>query len=457
MRIFSVLLIIVLFVWIAPFRARAEDDKEIAYIRAEFAKTIHTQPATLRLPGDINTASWYAITLDDAFLIAPQGMGKGVLIKVSASNSHEIFSPYGEALADDIAVASCSREGKLEYATIPSTSDPHVLRFSPSGKKLNPGFLAGEKKNSPLNRIACADINNDRADEIIVAARINNEIVIGIYQSESGVLLKNFTIPQWGPYDFSVDRIDLGGDGKDEIMVTSGGMKQSAIYLYRTDGSLINTFSVFPSGFIGGVHAVGGDTDGDGKDEIILGAGAGGGQLRIMDGFGNEKITERFFPMGEGYRAGFIPLIVSPGSARSPIKTILLPASLPLGDTRVPKSILVDIATQRLSVLSYGHESARLPISTGTWNYPTPVGTHAIFNKIPRAYSRRYGLYMPWWMAIVPTGAYGLHELPEWPDGTKEGEAHLGTRRSHGCIRVGIGVAQSLYAWAEVGTRVTVR
>jgi lipoprotein-anchoring transpeptidase ErfK/SrfK len=94
-------------------------------------------------------------------------------------------------------------------------------------------------------------------------------------------------------------------------------------------------------------------------------------------------------------------------------------------------------------------------VSTGKWSTPTPIGTFAINAKIPRAYSRPYDLYMPYWMAFLGS-SYGLHELPEWPDGRKEGEGHLGTPVSHGCIRLGVGDAQSIYDWAEVGTPVVV-
>lgn len=52
---------------------------------------------------------------------------------------------------------------------------------------------------------------------------------------------------------------------------------------------------------------------------------------------------------------------------------------------------------------------------------------------------------------------YGIHELPEWPNGVKEGTGHLGTAVSGGCVRLGIGPAKALYDWAEVGTEVEIR
>ena len=63
---------------------------------------------------------------------------------------------------------------------------------------------------------------------------------------------------------------------------------------------------------------------------------------------------------------------------------------------------------------------------------------------------------MPYWMAFDNRG-YGLHELPEWPGGYKEGASHLGHRVSHGCVRLGVGAAKKLYDWAEVGTLVIVQ
>lgn len=92
-------------------------------------------------------------------------------------------------------------------------------------------------------------------------------------------------------------------------------------------------------------------------------------------------------------------------------------------------------------------------VSTGKWSMPTPEGEFFINHKDPRAYSKRYELYMPYWMAFIGS-EYGIHELPEWPDGTKEGESHLGTPVSHGCVRLGRGDAQAVYDWTEIGTPV---
>ena len=86
----------------------------------------------------------------------------------------------------------------------------------------------------------------------------------------------------------------------------------------------------------------------------------------------------------------------------------------------------------------------------------TPAGEYAIRNKAPRVWSRAYGLFMPYWMALVPDGKFGIHELPEWPGGYKEGANHLGIPVSHGCVRLGVGPAQRVFEWTEINTPVII-
>lgn len=119
------------------------------------------------------------------------------------------------------------------------------------------------------------------------------------------------------------------------------------------------------------------------------------------------------------------------------------------------KYIEVDLSSQQLFQYEGSTLVATRRVSTGKWSTPTPVGSFSINSKVPRAYSKPFNLYMPYWMAFVGS-SYGLHELPEWADGRKEGESHLGTPVSHGCIRMGVGEAGQVYDWAEIGTPVVV-
>lgn len=124
---------------------------------------------------------------------------------------------------------------------------------------------------------------------------------------------------------------------------------------------------------------------------------------------------------------------------------------------KLEKWIEINLERQRLAYYTGSYQIAEHPISGGKKGWPTPKGTFKILNKHPRAWSRSASLWMPWWMAFAGGGKYGIHELPEWPNGRKEGVKSLGKPASHGCVRLGTGPAKNLYDWAAVGTRVVVR
>jgi len=119
------------------------------------------------------------------------------------------------------------------------------------------------------------------------------------------------------------------------------------------------------------------------------------------------------------------------------------------------KYIEVNLSDQMLYTFEGTQLLGSYKVSTGKWSMPTPEGEFSINSKNDRAYSQDYDLYMPYWMSFIGS-EYGIHELPEWADGTKEGEAHLGTPVSHGCIRLGRGSALEVYSWAEIGIPVYV-
>jgi lipoprotein-anchoring transpeptidase ErfK/SrfK len=120
------------------------------------------------------------------------------------------------------------------------------------------------------------------------------------------------------------------------------------------------------------------------------------------------------------------------------------------------KYIDVNLAAQVMSIFEDGKLLNSFMISSGKAGMDTPKMETQIYNKFPRAYSASYGLFMPNWMAIMPSGKYGIHELPEWPGGYKEGANHLGIPVSHGCVRLGVGSAEKVYNFAQIGTPVII-
>lgn len=127
----------------------------------------------------------------------------------------------------------------------------------------------------------------------------------------------------------------------------------------------------------------------------------------------------------------------------------------PKGNGKLEKWIKINLDSQTLSYGIGPRIFDFFPISTGKQGYQTPTGEFTILNKVPKAWSKTYGLWMPYWMAFTNKG-HGIHELPFWPGGYREGESHLGRAVSHGCVRLGLGPAKKLYDWADIGTKVIV-
>ncbi len=70
-----------------------------------------------------------------------------------------------------------------------------------------------------------------------------------------------------------------------------------------SDGTIISQFFAYPAGFKGGVDVAAADIDGDGTDEIITGAGPGGGpQVRILSANGTPRFS--FFAYPLSFRGG---------------------------------------------------------------------------------------------------------------------------------------------------------
>lgn len=127
-----------------------------------------------------------------------------------------------------------------------------------------------------------------------------------------------------------------------------------------------------------------------------------------------------------------------------------------VGLVKIPQRIAINLKAQKLFYLVNDIEIKQFTISSGKASTPTPKGEFKIVSKYKKAWSRTYGLWMPFWMSINKSGSLGIHELPIWPGGYREGRAHLGTPVSHGCVRLGIGPAEYLFDRVASGTRVTI-
>ncbi|QQG52996.1 MAG: L,D-transpeptidase family protein [Candidatus Falkowbacteria bacterium] len=117
---------------------------------------------------------------------------------------------------------------------------------------------------------------------------------------------------------------------------------------------------------------------------------------------------------------------------------------------KLAQKVEISLKKQKLVYFVSGIAWKEFTVSTGKPSMPTPTGTFTVVSRIKKAWSKTYKLWMPFWLGL-DRGSIGIHELPVWPSGYREGENHLGKAVSHGCIRLGVGPAQYLFDRVDIG------
>jgi len=238
---------------------------------------------------------------------------------------------------------------------------------------------------------------------------------------------------------------DLGTDGVPEVVVGAGPGSLPEIRIFRQDGSLINKFNAFDPSLAKGVIVSLGDTNGDGKNEIVAATGPKfGNYVRIFDGFG--KLLNDWYPKPQT-----VSSILSAASVDNNAATYAVPTPhFSDGKPEVAKFIEVDLAKQRLYAYEDGLLAATYLVSTGTKTYPTIPGNYSVLRKVPiKEYiGPGYDLKNTHWNTQFSARGDYFHEA-WW-------HKKFGQPMSHGCVNMRLDDAKFIYDWAPIGTPVTV-
>jgi len=155
-------------------------------------------------------------------------------------------------------------------------------------------------------KVAAGDVDGDGVDEIITVPGPggSNYGIIKIWEVETSLGIgqwstsaKNeFTVTSRYNYSVNIASGDIDGDGRDEIITGAGPHRKESdvIKVFDQDGALISEFRAKIVRRYG-ANVAGGDIDGDGVDEIIVGAGAGKRNRAIVKIFDVNGIEKRRF------------------------------------------------------------------------------------------------------------------------------------------------------------------
>ncbi len=151
--------------------------------------------------------------------------------------------------------------------------------------------------------VSAGDVDGDGDEEIVSGAGYGGGPQIRIFDNTGKVEGQFFAYDKnfRGGVHLAVGDVD--GDGIDEIIAGAGKTGGPHVRIFNNQGDLLRQFFAYDKNFRGGVQVAVGDVDGDGREEIITGAGFGGGpQVRIFDYSG--KVEGQFFAYDKNFRGG---------------------------------------------------------------------------------------------------------------------------------------------------------
>ncbi len=239
-------------------------------------------------------------------VVAPHDKSQAEVSVLDVSGERlEKFIAYHPRFTKGVNIASgdFDGDGQTDIATVPrAEGGPHVKIFNLKGAVEYQFMAFAESWRGGLS-VAAADFNGDGKDDLVLGVGQGGSNTVRIFDGQ-GVLLYQFV-----PYDpsyvggINVAAGDVNSDGQPEIVVAPQGSSRLPIRVFNKFGNKLNEFYAYPWAFKGGVNLAVGDSDGDGKEDIVVAPGLGGGpQVRVFSGQG--KLLRQFMAFEKNFRGG---------------------------------------------------------------------------------------------------------------------------------------------------------
>lgn len=226
----------------------------------------------------------------------------------------------------------------------------------------------------------------------------------------NGILANQFfSYPQAFKGGVNVAAGDIDGDGIDEVITGAGAGGTPHVRIISATGIPKGSFFAYPMVFRGGVNVAAGDIDGDGKAEIITGAGPGGSpHVRVFKADGTP--LSGFFPYAKTFKGGVNVAVKPADSFSGPARIVTAP-----GPTGGPHIRTFDtVGNPEASFFAYdeafrGGVKVSVLSSSGSYSIVTAPASKGgpdirVFYSLGTFIEARK-VYEPWWRGGYNIGA----------------------------------------------------
>lgn len=223
----------------------------------------------------------------DAWIVSGAGRGGGPHVRVQQKNGTAVadFYAYHPLFTGGVRVAAADfdGDGTEDIVTAPGPGgSPHIRVLSLAGGLHEiAGFYAYAADFRGGVNVGAGDVDGDGFAEVITGADTGGGPHVRALSLRGGLheVAGFFAYTPSFLGGVRVGAADVDGDGRDEVVTGAGPGGGPHVRLLSVDGGLreVAGFFSYSGSFSGGVHLGAGDIDGDGRDEVVTVPDSGGG------------------------------------------------------------------------------------------------------------------------------------------------------------------------------------
>lgn len=261
---------------------------------------------------------------------AGEGGGPHVVVTDVVGRIISGFFAYDPAFAGGVRVALCDLDGDHVQETIITGAGPgggpHVRTFGTDGSPGKTTFFAYPSGFKGGVYVACGDVDGVAGDELITGAGPGGGPHVQVFKLDPSTGDPTTIRSFWGfssgfPGGVRVATGNVAGDTRDEIIVGAGPGGGPHVRIMGSDG-FEKGFFAFETSFAGGVYV------GTVADRVEVGRGdSGSSELKRFDGNGDEQESRMVLGgvMQRGVRVSSVggAVIISTGNGAWPLVKVL--------------------------------------------------------------------------------------------------------------------------------------